>query len=91
MNCYGRNVVDMASQHHEKYNGDGYPNNLVGEEIAYFARICKVMDVYDALATSRSYKKAKSPYETLKLMKKNMADEFDLDIMNKFIHYMGPS
>ena len=90
MNCYGRNVVDMAIQHHEKYNGDGYPNNLEGEEIAYFARICKVMDVYDALTTSRSYKKTKSPYETLRLMKKNMVEEFDLDILNKFINYMGP-
>lgn len=90
MNCHGRNVLDMALQHHEMYNGKGYPNKLEGEEISYFARICKVMDVYDALATSRSYKKAKSPYETLRLMKKEMADQFDLKIMDNFIKYMGP-
>ncbi len=90
MNCYAPSVIDMANQHHEKYKGGGYPLGIVGEEISYFARICKVMDVYDALTTRRSYKKAMSPFDTLTLMKKQMAYEFDAVILDDFIRYMGP-
>jgi len=90
MQCYGPNVVRMAGEHHEKFKGNGYPKGLVGEEISNFARICKVMDVYDALTTRRSYKKAMAPFEALTLMGKKMADEFDLDILGNFVRYMGP-
>ena len=90
MKCYAQSVIDMANQHHEKYKGGGYPLGIVGEEISYFARICKVMDVYDALTTRRSYKKAMNPFDTLTLMKKQMAYEFDDKILDGFIRYMGP-
>jgi HD-GYP domain-containing protein (c-di-GMP phosphodiesterase class II) len=90
MSCYNHAVVDMATQHHEKFKGGGYPRGIVGDEISYFARICKVMDVYDALTTRRSYKKAMNPFDTLTLMKKQMSDEFDARILDNFIHYMGP-
>lgn len=90
MKCYGPNVIRMAGEHHEQYKGRGYPKGLVGEEISNFARICKVMDVYDALTTRRSYKKAMAPFDALILMGKQMEDEFDLDILGNFIRYMGP-
>jgi len=90
MKCYTDLVIDMATQHHEKYKGGGYPLGIVGNEISYSARICKVMDVYDALTTRRSYKKAMSPFDTLTLMKKQMSDEFDAKILDNFIQYMGP-
>ena len=80
----------MAAQHHEKFKGGGYPRGIVGDEISFFARICKVMDVYDALTTRRSYKKAMNPFDTLTLMKKQMSDEFDAKILDNFIQYMGP-
>lgn len=57
MGCYPTGVIQVAGQHHEKYDGNGYPDGLVGEKIAHFARICKVTDGYDALTTRRSYKK----------------------------------
>jgi HD-GYP domain-containing protein (c-di-GMP phosphodiesterase class II) len=90
MNCYGQNVVDMANQHHEKFKGGGYPEELAGEEISYFSRICKVMDVYDALTSRRTYRNLANPFDTLSLMKRNMADEFDPAILNNFIKFMGP-
>jgi HD-GYP domain-containing protein (c-di-GMP phosphodiesterase class II) len=90
MKCYGPNVIRMAGEHHEQFKGNGYPKGLVGEEISQFARICKVMDVYDALTTRRSYKKAMPPFEALTLMGKQMVDEFDLDILGNFVRYMGP-
>ena len=48
----------IAGQHHEKYDGTGYPNGLRGEEIHPFARIVALADVYDALVSKRVYKKA---------------------------------
>lgn len=90
MTCYTNNVVRMAGEHHEKFCGGGYPKGLVGEEIALFARICKIMDVYDALTTRRSYKKAMSAFDTLTLMNKQMGDEFDRKLLGNFIRLMGP-
>jgi len=90
MQCYATNVVRMANQHHENYKGKGYPNGLVGREISLFARICKVMDVYDGLTTNRPYKKAVAPFEALKIMKNQMMDELDPKILGKFVRYMGP-
>ena len=90
MKCYGTNVIRMAGEHHEKFKGKGYPKGLVGEEISHFARICKVMDVYDALTTRRSYKKAMTPFDALTIMGKQMVDEFDRDILGNFVRYMGP-
>ncbi len=90
MQCYATSVVRMAGQHHENYKGKGYPNNLVGKDIAPFARICKVMDVYDGLTTHRPYKKAVKPFEALIIMKNEMKDELDPNILGKFIRYMGP-
>lgn len=90
MKCYRTHVVDMAGQHHEKFEGNGYPNRLVGEEISRFARICKVMDVYDALTTRRTYKKALKPFDAITLMKQRMGGEFDPEILGNFIRYLGP-
>lgn len=90
MQCYPTCVIHVAGQHHEKYDGNGYPDGLVGEEIAYFARICKIADVYDALTTRRSYKKALAPYDALTVMRKQMHNEFDLEIFGNFVRFMGP-
>ena len=90
MNCFGGNVVRMAGEHHEKFKGGGYPLGKIGNEIHLFARICKIMDVYDALTTRRSYKKALSAFDTLIIMKKQMAHDFDPDLLLSFIRLMGP-
>jgi len=90
MKCYRTHVVEMANQHHENYEGNGYPNGLVGEEISMYARICKVMDVYDALTTRRSYKKALNSFDAITLMKNQMGGEFDHEILGNFIRYLGP-
>lgn len=48
----------VALQHHERWDGTGYPNGLEGDEIHLYARICAIADVFDALTSKRSYKKA---------------------------------
>lgn len=90
MHCFASNVVRMASEHHEKFKGGGYPIGKIGNEIHLFARICKIMDVYDALTTRRSYKKALSAFDTLIIMKKQMANDFDPELLQNFIRLMGP-
>lgn len=91
MCCYKDIVISMAGQHHEKFKGGGYPKGLSGDEISMHARICKIMDVYDALTTRRSYKKALSVMDTLTIMTKQMANDFDPKLLQLFIKVMGPS
>lgn len=90
MNCYGERVLQMASQHHEQFDGGGYPNQLKGEDISNFGRICKIVDVYDALTTNRPYNRALSPLDALMVMKKDMDGHFETDLLNDFIRLMGP-
>jgi HD-GYP domain-containing protein (c-di-GMP phosphodiesterase class II) len=91
VNCFSTRIVEMAGLHHEKYDGTGYPKGLAGKDIPHFARICKVADVYDALTTHRSYKRAMTPYDALIVMGKKMKNEFDLDVLGNFIRFMGPN
>jgi putative two-component system response regulator len=59
---------DMVGGHHEKYDGNGYPRGLVGDDIPLAGRIMAVADVYDALRTRRAYKKAFSHEETMRII-----------------------
>ena len=90
LGCYGTKVIEMVGQHHEKFNGGGYHQGLEKDDIPYFAKICKITDVYDALTTRRSYKKALPPITALTLMKKEMFEEFDPKLLLMFISMMGP-
>ena len=90
MMCYGERVVEVAGQHHERFGGGGYPMDKSGDAISHFSRICKVMDVYDALTTRRSYKNAMTPLEALKVMNNDMKGHFDSTIFADFIRKMGP-
>ncbi len=78
-------LLDGIRHHHEKLNGLGYPDGLKGDEISQFARIIGVCDVFDALTTKRSYKEGMKSFEALALMKKEMSEHLDMDIVNSFI------
>lgn len=87
-------VLSGIRHHHEKVRGGGYPDNLQGDQISYFARIIGVCDVFDALSTKRSYKDPMSSFESLLLMKQQMSEHLDMDIVNAFIkmlHKQGKS
>lgn len=75
----------IVLQHHERYNGQGYPRKIRGEEIHLYGRICSVADVFDALVSKRPYKKQLSPFEALKVMKDEMIEHFYRDIFEKFV------
>lgn len=75
----------ICEQHHEKWDGTGYPNGLRGEEIHIFARITAVIDVFDALTHSRVYKKAWSVDDALELIKKDSGKHFDPNLVELFL------
>ncbi|WP_310439229.1 HD domain-containing phosphohydrolase [Sulfuricurvum sp.] len=80
-----RSILDGIRHHHEKLDGSGYPDGLMGKSITLFARIIGVCDVFDALSTQRSYKDKMSSYETLRLMKISMQHHLDMELVDAFI------
>lgn len=71
-------ILDPIRHHHEKLDGSGYPDGLIGEEIIVESRILAIADIFDALYTDRSYKKGYSIEKTLAILKEE-ADNNKLD------------
>ena len=76
----------IALQHHEKYDGSGYPANLRQEQIHIFARIVAIADVFDALSHARCYKAAWPLEEVIDEMRKGAGKHFDPDLLELFIN-----
>lgn len=74
-------VLEMARDHHERLDGHGYPNEIGGEKIGFAARLCAVVDVYDALTSSRPYRKPLSPVAALGVMAEGVGVHFDPGIL----------
>ncbi len=74
----------VVYQHHENFDGTGYPNGLKGEDINNLARIVTIADVFDALTTDRSYHKAISPKEAMNCMFGMQPGKFDPAIFRSF-------
>ncbi|MFP4974674.1 HD domain-containing phosphohydrolase [Paenibacillus sp. CN-4] len=75
----------IALQHHEKYNGTGYPSGLRGEDIHLYGRITAVADVFDALASDRVYKKAWEPERIRALFREERGAHFDPELTDLFL------
>jgi CHASE2 domain-containing sensor protein len=76
---------DIAMSHHERWDGSGYPAGLKGEEIPIAARICAVVDVYDALLAKRSYKEAWTAGQALAEIRQGSATHFDPKLVEAFL------
>ena len=76
--------------HHEKYEGGGYPNNLVGEKISWYGRIIAVADVYDALTSDRPYRKAMLPSDAMEFIMASTMTQFDPVIVEAFVKKIAP-
>ena len=74
--------------HHECWDGSGYPDGLVGEEIPLTARIVCFADVYDALTTERSYKRALPHAEAIDVMRRDVGRQFDPRLFVEFERLM---
>jgi len=76
---------EIAINHHEKWNGSGYPNGISGEEIPLSARIVAVADVFDALSSARPYKDAWPEEKVLDLLQQEAGQHFDPQLIPIFI------
>ena len=80
---------EIALNHHEKWDGSGYPDGKKGEEIPLASRIVALADVFDALTTARPYKKAWSVEDALKLIDEESGSHFD-PILVELMHRVLP-
>jgi HD-GYP domain-containing protein (c-di-GMP phosphodiesterase class II) len=75
--------------HHERCNGSGYPFQKSGTEIPLYAKICAIADTFESLTSKRPYRPTRTPFEALKIMQKEMANEFDAELFRAFIMLLG--
>lgn len=75
----------VALQHHERWDGGGYPQGLSGENIHIFGRITAIADVFDALSHKRCYKEAWPVDKIIKLVKSESGKHFDPDLVKFFL------
>ncbi len=78
-------VLSAIESHHEKYNGTGYPHGLQGNNIPIYGRILALADVYDALTSARSYRRAWLPNEAVEYMMGCGGTHFDHDLLKAFL------
>jgi HD-GYP domain-containing protein (c-di-GMP phosphodiesterase class II) len=81
-------ILSGIRHHHEKMDGNGYPDKIKGEQISQFARIIAVCDVFDALTTRRSYKDPMNTFDAIKLMKGSMSEHLDMTVVNSLIRML---
>lgn len=82
--------LDVCLHHHEKVNGTGYPHQLKGDEISFFARMGAVCDVYDAITSNRPYKAGWDPAESVQKMAQwTREGHFDGAIFQAFVKSIG--
>ena len=85
-----RSVLPIIRNHHEHWNGSGYPDGLKGEDIPLLARILQVVDVYDALTTERPYKKALTYEEAARVMDREAeAGMWDPNLVYEFFRMLA--
>lgn len=77
-------IKRVIGEHHENYNGTGYPNKLEGKDISVFARITAIADFYDAITTKRSYHEVLSTEDALNVMSRSVGRKIDPKIFEVF-------
>ncbi len=81
-------AATIAYQHHEKYNGSGYPVGISGEDIHIYARIVAIADVFDALGSNRVYKKAWELEKIIEMFKEEKGKHFDPKLIELFLNHI---
>lgn len=82
-------IADIAFQHHEHIDGNGYPRHLTGEQITDFAKIVAIADVYDALTSQRPYKKAYPAHIAYKIMTRCSGHQFEPSLLSLFFNHIA--
>jgi len=77
-----QDIAVIAANHHERYDGTGYPKNLKGENINILAQIIAIADTYDAITSTRAYRKGKDPSLAYKVIHEGLGTQFNPEIGN---------
>ncbi|MCP4252902.1 MAG: HD domain-containing protein [Candidatus Scalindua sp.] len=86
-----RALMPGVRNHHERYDGKGYPDGLKGEEIHLVARIISVADTYDAMTTNRVYRKSLPKEVAYNAIEKGAGTQFDPKLVSAFVNFMKNS
>jgi HD-GYP domain-containing protein (c-di-GMP phosphodiesterase class II) len=81
-------AIPVVSQHHEWWDGSGYPNGIAGDEIELLARIYAVADVYDALISDRPYRPGLSRQEVIDFIQEKSGTQFAPSVVDAFLEVM---
>jgi HD-GYP domain-containing protein (c-di-GMP phosphodiesterase class II) len=82
-------AIDVARSHHERLDGNGYPQHLTDTQITPYSRIVTIADVYDAISSDRVYQKGRSHLEAINIMTKMCGTQLDSHLTYKFIECIG--
>ncbi|MFC2095077.1 HD domain-containing phosphohydrolase [Candidatus Bipolaricaulota bacterium] len=86
---YLSGAADIVRAHHERFDGTGYPRGLLGEAIPIGARVVAVVDTYDAIISTRPYKKALAKEEAIRELEKSSGTQFDPRVVKAFLEVVG--
>ena len=84
-----RRVSEMVANHHERYNGTGYPCGTSGNAIPVYGRIAGLADCYDAMITERPYAKAISSLDAMRQLRQRSDVDFQAEMVDQFIQSIG--
>ena len=82
-------MLEVATNHHERLDGTGYPRRLKGEQLSLHTRMSAIVDVYDAVTADRVYKRGMQPTQAFRILLKGVDHHFDRVLVTKFIKCMG--
>lgn len=82
-------IVNIALTHHERFDGSGYPNGLLGAHIPVYGRMAAIIDCYDAMTSKRPFSAAKSPYAALQNIYNWRGSAFQPELVEQFLQCMG--
>jgi putative nucleotidyltransferase with HDIG domain len=81
-------VAPIVRHHHERYDGSGYPDHLIGEEIPYASRLIGIAEAYDAMTAADSYRAALSREAALDAIRSKAGTQFDPDLATRFCAFV---
>jgi putative nucleotidyltransferase with HDIG domain len=82
-------IPQAILEHHERWDGRGYPKGLKGEEISVVGRIMGIIDTYDAMTSSRVFKDSMPPYRALAMLYSMRNESFQVELLEQFIRSQG--
>src|SRR5665811_2152590 len=82
-------IADYILCHHERWDGKGYPQGLIGEQIPLLSRLVAIVDSFDAMSKDRSYRPAMTKGEVIEEIRRNSGTQFDPDISQLFLNIIS--